>query len=209
LGFNYKTATFLALLVFFACLLFVQSSLLHPQQKVPEVLGLEDDVNVSGYIRVTSLQFRVFPEKRIPRIGNWATFIDLRLVNCSNPAKFYTFTNIPTDSLGYGTVIFPNTVYTLDGTYRLYARGFSHLNRSFNCYNIDQLNTFIDLTLEGKELFAGETSISYDNYINSLDMSVLIKKLFTNDYQSDLNQDTKVNSLDFANQIYNLFMFGN
>ncbi len=206
---NYKTATLLALLAFFFCLVSLQSSFLTPNNKnTSRILGTEDEVNVSAYIRVASLSFRVFPEKRIPRIGNWATYIDLKIVNCNNPAKFYTFTNIPTDSDGYGIVTFAHSVYTLDGPYKIYARGFSHLNQSYNCYNIDHQNTFIDLTLEAKELFAGETGVSYDNYINSLDMSVLINKMFTNDYKSDLNQDGKVNSLDFANQIYNLFMFG-
>ena len=35
-----------------------------------------------------------------------------------------------------------------------------------------------------------------------------VKNIFTNDYQSDLNQDSKVNSLDFSNQIFNLFLHG-
>jgi hypothetical protein len=190
-------------------MLFVQASLFNKPASRPNILGVEDEVNVSANIRATGIRFRVFPEKRIPRIGNWGTYIDLKLVNCTNPSKFYTFTNIPTDSNGYGDVTFTPDIYTLDGPYRIYARGFSHLNRSFNCYDVDHAITFIDLTLEGKELFAGETSIIYDNYINSLDLSTMVKNMFTTDYANDLNQDGKVNSLDLANQIFNFYMFGN
>lgn len=206
-GLNYKTFTVVAVLLLVA-VFFVIKIRLDQSQQNNAVLGAENQVSVSGYIRVASMTFKVYPEKRIPRIGNWDTFADVVLVNCEDPDKTYVFKNIPTDTNGYGTVTFPSDVFTLDAPYRVYVRGYSHLNRRYNCYTINHSNEFIDLTLEGKELLAGETSSVYDNYINSLDMSVLIKNMFTDDYKSDLNQDGKVNSLDFANQIFNLFMAG-
>lgn len=206
-GFNYKTLTISALLLLVA-VFFVIKIRLNESLPAPEVLGAEDDVTISAFVRVSGMTFRVYPEKRIPRIGNWDTYVDLVLVNCDNPAKSYAFNNIPTDATGYGSVTFGNDVFTLDNPYRVYVKGYSHLNRSFNCYTIDSSIEHIDLTLEGKELLAGETSLVYDNYVNALDMSVLIKDLFTADYKTDLNQDGKVNSLDFANQIYNLFIPG-
>lgn len=205
-GLNYKTLTAIAILLLIVVFSVVKIRL---NNLSPDVLGDEDEVSVSAFVRVTGMTFRVFPEKRIPRIGNWDTFVDLVLVNCENPNKTYTFLNIPTDELGYGYVPFSYNVFTLDNPYKVFIRGFSHLNREFNCYDIVHSIEHIDLTLEGKELLAGETSLVYDNYVNSLDMSVLIKDLFTAEYKTDLNQDGKVNSLDFANQIYNLFTAGN
>lgn len=201
---NNRTVTGIAFLLLLVVFLLVN------RQTSPQdaVLGVEDEVQISAYIRATGMSFKAYPEKRIPRIGNWDTFADLTLVNCVNPAKTYQFNNIPTDTTGFGSVVFSDDVFTFDGPYRIFVRGYSHLNRRFNCYPIEEALTHIDLTLEGKELLAGETSVVYDNYINALDMSVLIRELFTSSYKSDLNQDTEVNSLDFANQIYNLFISG-
>jgi hypothetical protein len=164
-------------------------------------------VNITAFIKTSLLRFRVFPEKRIARIGNWGTFSDILLRNCTSN-KFYTFSSVETDDQGYGTVPIGATTVLYDGPYRFYVRGISHLNRRFNCYAIDEAENLVDLTKEGKELLAGEVSVIYDNYINSLDMSVLVNKIFTNDYKSDLNQDSEVNSLDFSNQIFNLYMHG-
>jgi hypothetical protein len=207
LGYNHKTAIIAALLFLVAAFVFIRLKLLLNSQQ-SKVLGDSSDVQISAYIPITGMRFRVFPEKRIPRIGNWATIADVTLVNCNDPTKVYQFNSIPTDSQGYGSVTFTPDVYTFDGPYRVYIRGFSHLNRSFNCYNIVQSNTLIDLTLEGKELLAGETSVIYDNYINALDLSTMVKKMFTTDYKNDLNQDGKVNSLDMANQIFNFYTHG-
>jgi hypothetical protein len=118
-------------------------------------------------------------------------------------------TGTATNFTGTGTVVIPGNQIILSGSYRLIVRGFSHLRRQYSCYTINQASgTYIDLTLENKDLLAGEVNPVYDNYINSLDMSALINKLFTGDYKMDLNQDGQVNSLDYSNQIYNIFVAG-
>ena len=164
-------------------------------------------VNVSAYIKTSLLRFRVFPEKRIPRTGNWATISTVVLRNCTNN-KTYTFNNVPTDAQGYGELTIDDGMALFDGPYRWYVKGYSHLNKSFNCYAMDVAKNFVDLTKEGKELLAGEVSIIDDNYVNALDISVLINHIYTPDYGSDLNQDTRVNSLDFSNQLFNFYTFG-
>lgn len=169
--------------------------------------GPQPPVTVTAFIRIVDVKFTVYPEKREPAIGNWATIADVRLQDCNNSNNF-TYNAIVTNSIGKGTVVIPSSNPLPEGDYRFFIRGYSHLNEEFNCYTLDTIGPDIDLTLEGKELLAGEVSNSYDNYVNSLDMSVLIGKLFTNDYKSDLNQDTLVNGLDFGNQIYNLFKNG-
>ena len=67
---------------------------------------------------------------------------------------------------------------------------------------------YFDLTKENKDLLAGAISIVYNNFINALDLSVMMNELFSNDVKADLNQDGLVNSLDLSNQIYNFYDFG-
>ncbi|KXK26614.1 MAG: hypothetical protein TR69_WS6001000621 [candidate division WS6 bacterium OLB20] len=167
----------------------------------------EPAVTVSGFIRISQINFTVYPEKREPAVNNWDTIAGVVIENCTTLNQF-TYNNIATDTAGYGTINVPIANPVPDGDYRFFIRGYSHLNEEFNCYTLDTVSPDIDLYLEGKELLAGETSNTYDNYINSLDMSVLIGDLFTGSYLSDLNQDSEVNGLDFGNQIYNLFVSG-
>jgi len=167
-----------------------------------EILGV--DTQISAEVPITELTFKVYPEKRIPTINNWDTYVDITLQNCNNATQ-YNFSHIPTNQYGIGTI--PVSIFVA-GDYRFFIKGHSHLRRIFNCYPIYTTVTNIDLTLENKELIAGEISPTKDNYINSLDISVIINNLFTNDYTSDLNQDGHVNSLDFSNQIFNLFITG-
>jgi hypothetical protein len=169
--------------------------------------GPQPPVTVTGFIRIIDVAFKVYPEKRIPPAGNWDTFADVVLKSCSS-SYTRSFNNIPTDTTGYGVVPIPSANPLPAGSYRFFIRGFSHLNRQFNCYSLNGSNPYIDLTPESKLLLAGEVSNVYDNYINSLDISVLVNKLFTGDYKNDLNQDTKVNSLDLGNQVYNIFTPG-
>lgn len=188
---------------------FTSSAFLREKDKVlGDNYGADSNtVSISAYVKTAYVKFRVYPEKRIPRIGNWGTYVDLVLKNCTNN-KTYTFKNIQTDSQGYGQIPIDSSIVLWDGPYRWYVRGISHLNMKFNCYSAENLGNFVDLTKEGQELLAGEVSVIYDNYINALDMSVLVKNIYKNNYISDLNQDGKVNSLDFSNQIFNLYTLG-
>jgi hypothetical protein len=129
------------------------------------------------------------------------------LRNCTN-SKTYTFTNVAVDDQGIGELVITRDTVVWDGPYRFYVKGFSHLNRRYNCYAMDVAKNFVDLTKEGKDLLAGEVSIVDDNYINALDISVLINNIYTSHYGGDLNQDTEVNSLDFSNQLFNFYTFG-
>jgi hypothetical protein len=62
---------------------------------------------------------------------------------------------------------------------------------------------------ENKKMLAGETSIQFDNKINSLDFSTQVRSLFeTNDQKNDLNQDGEVNTLDISNTVYNFYKTG-
>ena len=172
------------------------------------MLSAQQDVVVTAYVRIQKIHFKIYPEKRIPRTGNWNTMMNVTLQDCNNDNNIYSYSNIITTSQGTGTIIVSNSEPLNSRDYRFFITGLSHLRRKSNCYTINKIEQMIDLTLEGKELLAGEVSNHHENYINSLDMSVLVKKLYTSDTKSDLNQDSKINSLDYSNQIYNFFKAG-
>ena len=153
--------------------------------------------------------FKAYPEKRIPRIGNWSTDIisDVYVVNGS---KLATGT-ATSDSQGIYTIDYCALGYTLfPGNYDFYVKGFSHLEKKFAntpAFDVDG-PSITDFTTGSRQLFAGETSMVFDNKINSLDLSTQIRLLYSADIKNDLNRDTKVNSLDLSNTVWNLYMLG-
>lgn len=166
-----------------------------------------EDINVSAEVKIKQLQIKVYPEKRVPAINNWATIIDLELRDCSTNQILYKFNQINTNNQGIATIDLSN-LDVAGGRYSFSVRGASHLRKKFNCYNLTSQTPFVDLTQQVSPLLAGEISNKFDNYINSLDMSVLVKDLYTSDYYSDLNQDGEVNSLDSSIQLINLYKNG-
>lgn len=166
----------------------------------------ESPINISGFIASSDLKIRVFPEKRIPKIGNWDTVLDVDLVSCTN-GNTYSINDSPSNIEGYADLdLSINNVPTDE--YKFFVTGYSHLTEEFDCYSVSGNSEIIDLSLENKDLLAGEISTYFDNYINALDISVMVKDLYTTEYLSDLNQDGEVNSLDLSNQIYNLYKAG-
>lgn len=166
------------------------------------------DVDIIATVSPCILNLTVYPEKRIPTTLNWGTNINLLIKDPFNTpiANVSFFTN----NSGQGTVdLCAQNIFLSPGSYNLGVKGFSHLNKNFN--NIVGFNTFttnvIKIDLADK-LLAGEVSVIVDNYINSLDLSYLVNKLYTFDLKADLNRDDIVNSLDLSNQVYNLYTFG-
>jgi hypothetical protein len=207
--FNYRSATVIAFFVLVGLLgvILINVQTPHPLN-TSKVLGDRNYVNVTAYIRPETLTFKVYPEKRVPVTGNWSTIVNLTVVSCDDPSRIFTYNNIPTDDSGEGTLVIPAGDALIDSSYRFFIKGYSHLRREFNCYTLDHVDQYIDFTLEGKELLAGEISIIYDNHINSLDMSYLITHFGTSDNKADLNHDGIVDSLDFDILINNLFLTG-
>lgn len=170
-------------------------------------LVTNNDISVRAVVKMQQLQFKIYPEKRIPNVNNWDTFTTLYLLDCQTGQRIHQFINIPTNTNGYGIVDLSKDV-VFEGEYAIAASGASHLIKHFGCYNLRGQVVYIDLTTNGKLLLAGETSNSYDNYINSLDISVLTQNIYSNNYYSDLNQDGQVNSLDNSTQIANIYKHG-
>lgn len=171
----------------------------------------EEQVQIGAVVPGCQLSVIAKPEKRWPRIGNWDTFLTVRIYNSSN-GFVGQYTDLSNASEGRSTV---NICQLLGftpppGNYRFFIRGFSHLYRDFGLVSAfgGQI-TELDFSTDGRILYAGETSNVFDNKINSLDISTQINALFSqNDPKNDFNQDGEVNSLEIANTIDNFYMLG-
>lgn len=173
-----------------------------PQSKVESV-----SLELQAVVKPEIIQFIVYPEKRIPLTGNWDTIALFNVLNCSTGALVKSYPGIATDPNGIGVVNIPLTDFLLDGNYAFSVKGFSHLTKEFGCYSVNTAGSTVNLTGEGV-LLAGDTSVLADDYINSLDISNLIRFLYSTDYKNDLNQDTRVNSLDLSVLLFNYYKSG-
>lgn len=182
----------------------------------PTVMGLygfslvksQEDVTIEANVGSCILEVKVYPEKRIPATGNWDTFVTAELY--LSETNFFVG-SITVESNQYGNATFQiceQGFLVSDADYDLYLRGASHLFRYYGSFRMfDDSLTFLDLK-EEPPLLAGETSIRFDNFINTLDVSTQITRLETVDYINDLNQDGEVNILDLSNTITNYLISG-
>jgi len=166
------------------------------------------NVNVNAIVPGCELDVTAKPEKRIPPVNNWDTVLQVNIYRSDNSLLFSTTVN--TDNLGKAKLdLCSKGIYPVNGNYNFCIRGYSHLSKYYpNTPAFTNYATYIDFSANNKVLLAGETSIIYDDFVNSLDLSVLIKNLYTADYKSDLNQDSSVNALDISNLITNFYLPG-
>ena len=170
-----------------------------------------DDVQVQAIVEGCTLSITAHPEKRWPRVGNWDTYLTVKVYDTSD--NFIgEYTDLSDEPNGTSTVDFCEVtgVTPPPGNYRFFVRGYSHLYRDFGInYAFGGGVTALDFSTGGRILYAGETSNVFDNKINSLDISTQINTLYdTNDLKNDFNQDGEVNSLEIGNTIDNFYMLG-
>jgi len=177
------------------------------KEESPEEVLQAEDVVVSGFIRLQEIRFKVYPEKRVPSINNWDTRADFQVQNQSTHAVVFQRNLVQTDTGGIGTIHLTSAENIPDGYYSVYIKGISHLSRRYDSIHFDQISEYYDFTPFGDHL-AGDTHVSRDDFINSLDISLLLTNLNMSHYICDLNQDSLVNSLDLSNQLYNISMWG-
>jgi hypothetical protein len=177
---------------------------LSPVSALEDSDGLNIVANVPGCI----LTFRVKPEKRIPSVNNWDTILKWRLLD-KNGSLIYS-EETATNTSGSATVdLCALGIYSQPDLYKFSFQGYSHLNRVYdNVYTFDKVVNEIDFGTTNRFLLAGETSVVNDQKINILDLSTQVRRFGTNDYKNDLNQDGKVNSLDFSNTLTNYYLQG-
>ncbi|MDD3647817.1 MAG: hypothetical protein PHS44_04960 [Candidatus Dojkabacteria bacterium] len=202
----FKTTLFFVFLVIF--FVFVFSLLPEKEttkQPTPEGSGVEG-ISVSASIKIQEIAFKVYPEKRIPKSGNWDTIADFN-VYCKKTGKKCFSDTISTNNEGIGILTLNPGNKITSGNNSVIIKGISHLSKVYPNVPFIRMYENYDFTVFG-DLLAGDTHPSYDDFINSLDISTLINNLNSNDYVSDLNGDSFVNSLDLSIQVYNISRTG-
>lgn len=167
-------------------------------------------VTVSAQVFGCYILIRVYPEKRIPQIGNWSNQMFVDVFNSGD--TLLTTLDITSNNLGFSPPIDMCAILGTPpgpGTYAMRVKGLSHLRMRFPSVSaFTTVQTLFDLVNLRPPLLAGETSIVFDNFINGLDLSTQVNELYTGDVKNDLNRDGIVNSLDLSNTIFNLYVFG-
>lgn len=166
----------------------------------------DDSVNVTGTVFGCILNIRVYPEFRVP--GNYQTDLDVEIYS-SGPTFEGDFTTT-TNGLGDSTIdLCAEGINLTAGVYDFYIKGLSHLRFNFDGYSaFGTVESSIDFSSGGERLVAGETSIIYDNVINTLDISTQINNYLGVSTQNDLNQDGIVNNLDINWTVSNYLLEG-
>ncbi|MFH1433810.1 MAG: fibronectin type III domain-containing protein, partial [Candidatus Uhrbacteria bacterium] len=153
-----------------------------------------------------SLILQAQPEKRWLRQGNWHTDFDLGIRELDFNSPFYEVTVLTNDEAGEATVDIFDVPF---GTYDFSGKGLSHLGKMIYDLPFVEDNTLADFTFGYTfDLLAGDTDPTRDDFVNSLDISSLIKDLNIDNEVSDLNQDSLVNSLDINILLTNLNVLG-
>ena len=196
--------------------LFTTSVMVITEKNLPKknregsVLGLTNEVSVSSIIGTCEIILHVESEKRVTPSTNQQNLINVEVYGYPNQ-NFKGSFSLQLDSLGNGYFNLCDAGITVETgeTIELWIKGQSHLNRRYLIENsfltaLSDVNTF---TINGI-LFAGETSVVFNNLINELDLSTQITTFGTNNDINDLNQDGIVNELDISNTITNFKMRG-
>ncbi|MBI5071519.1 hypothetical protein HZB93_01305 [Candidatus Falkowbacteria bacterium] len=149
-----------------------------------------------------TLDVKAWPEKRWPRTDHWQTraVVDLREVGASSTVL--ADGTVTTSSLGEGSVVFTDAA---PQSYDVGFKGLSHLRKILRNVSLTAGYVTLDFTDDGEfYLKAGDVHRSRDNLVNALDLSTLLAVLSGANEVSDLNQDTRVNSLDINILLANL-----
>jgi hypothetical protein len=169
-------------------------------------------VNIDIQDNLCIFNITVKPEKRLPTTNNWGTLLTVEILDLSG----FRIGTLQGRSNNFGQATFDicaqGVAMTTNTSYNFYIRGLSHLRKYYPNVNIVLgAKGANDFSVGGtsKLLLAGETSVIFDNYINSLDLSTQAKNFRrTDDEKDDLNRDGIVNALDISNTAYNFRKVG-
>ena len=167
-------------------------------------------VNINVQDNLCILNLIVKPEKRLPDINNWGTLLTVEVLDLSG----FRVGKLEGRSNNFGMATFDicaqNVPLVNNTAYNFYIRGLSHLRKYFpNMTIVLGAKGTNDFSTNRRVLLAGETSVIFDNYINSLDLSTQAKAFRrTDDEKNDLNRDFIVNALDISNTAFNFRKVG-
>lgn len=198
---------FRRLLLVLSLFLILNLTLFYAHLKRGSVLG---DIVQNANVSVTaSLPFCpviiITPEHRIPPTHNNSLELEVWIRPEGTGTTVWS-TTVTTDNEGVASLCPIPAEMLPDQYYDILVKGLSHLRRNFTHQEFNGAGSTIDLT--SPVLFAGDSHAPADNYVNSLDLSYDIIKIYTNDLRADLNRDGIVNSLDFPTMISHLYQYG-
>ncbi|MGE3340409.1 MAG: DUF4215 domain-containing protein [Candidatus Altimarinota bacterium] len=155
--------------------------------------------------QVAAFNVIAYPEKRSPPQGNWSLPSRLRLYVPGNLVAAETF-DFTTDSQGRFEV---DAVDVLPGNYHFLLKGLSHLSRRLSDVSFQGADVLLDYTVGGTSfLLGGDVHPSKDDYVNGLDLSSIVARLYGAFLDADLNYDGIVNGMDLSITVGNLFKSG-
>jgi cysteine-rich repeat protein len=145
------------------------------------------------------------PEKRVYQYNNYDTRAYIRFYSKDEQRTPLT---IYLNSNNQGWFAF-DTNKLNPGFYDIALKGQSHLTHIIRNAEISGETTTLDFTSSNAYfLIAGDVHSSKDDFINGLDISATVEKLYQSDIDADLNQDGIVNALDLSIVTGNLYKRG-
>ncbi len=168
----------------------------------PKILSYADFVVTTVDVVACQLTIKAYPEKRAGTIPDLSENLNVQIY--SPGGEYQGEFSVTTNNVGQATVDLCSLgIYVTSGVYDFYIRGTSELRKNYSNYGFASIGiSSIDFTGDGP-LYSGETSIVYDNVINTLDLSNQIGKMETFSSIQDLNKDGEVNALDISITIAN------
>ncbi len=175
--------------------------------------GDDGSLGISVHVGGSSFTFKAIPEKISPSSNNYSSHVVIEIKNAGTSSVVYS-QQFDTDQNGLHDNPEPLTNIT-EGTYDIYAKGYSHLNKRKTNVSIVNGNNFIDFSSADTEyLLAGDVNIldsqdawkRGDDIINSIDLAIEIEKLDASSAveKQDVNKDGIVNAVDLGILIENL-----
>jgi cysteine-rich repeat protein len=153
---------------------------------------------------VIELSVLAYPEKRSPRQGNWgieSATLDLYDPNTKNALYHY---DLATDQKGRGDIPAGNLP---ERNYVFLLKGASQLSKRLESPAFRGVDLLLDFTFGGS-FFLLSGDVKPDDYINGLDLSATVIRLYSAVLSADLNRDGLVNGMDLSIIITNLYKAG-
>ena len=153
--------------------------------------------------KITQLSVLAYPEKRVPRQGNWSMPGTLTLYQPGTKTLLHQY-DITTDDQGRADI---PALDLPKQNYNFLFKGGSYLSKRLDSTAFQGIDLLLDFTLGGSFFLLGG-DVHSDDYINGLDLSATIPHLYTSFPDADFAHDGIVNGMDISIIVSNLFKKG-
>ncbi len=177
---------------------------------------LSESVNISSNVYGCQMNLVVEPEERF--LDNWTTDVLVKIYDNTNMINYGTF-NSSVGIDGKNTInicdLIP-PIYIGNNYYNYYIKGKSHLTRGYpNIYSFEKVEDTLNFTNIGQPLLAGDIDNLYDDEINSLDITHIIRILgkidgvhmeYNDKYDLDFDGDIDIDDAEVL--LKNIYLIG-